>query len=83
MVEISCDGWCVYWINLFYLMWDDQFYLDGVLVVQVFVYVGLDGGLMFVDDYWVEFFDCYCVYQIWFEGGDCLIDLFCYLLVKC
>ena len=30
MVEISCDGCCVYATNSLYAAWDEQFYPDGV-----------------------------------------------------
>jgi 56kDa selenium binding protein (SBP56) len=40
MVEISCDDKCVYWTNLLYSTWENQFYPDGVPSTGVMANVG-------------------------------------------
>jgi hypothetical protein len=44
----------VYWTNSLYSSWDNQFYPDGVLGVQVMATANPAGGLELAKDYWVS-----------------------------
>jgi len=77
MVEISRDGRRIYLTNSIYSSWDEQFYPDGIKGWMVKLDAGLEGGMDFDKDFFLEF-DELRPHQVRLEGGDASSDSYCY-----
>ena len=77
MVEVSRDGKRVYFTNLLYAPWDEQFYPDGVKSWMVKIDANPKGGMKLDEKFLVEF-DGLRAHQLRLEGGDASSDSYCY-----
>ncbi|HKJ76853.1 MAG TPA: selenium-binding protein SBP56-related protein, partial [Gammaproteobacteria bacterium] len=78
MVEISRDGKRIYFTNSLYGAIDDQFYPDGLKGWMVKVNAKPEGGMVFDEDFFVQWPEGQVPHQVRLQGGDASSDSYCY-----